>query len=135
MTFAHLTLATRDVQRTALFFEKTLGWPRVAAPDNTPLDAAWVQMGKDTRQQVHILRVAGFEPSPFEAEFGRHFAVFHAGSDFPALKRRLAEHGATVIDPIRPTPFERFFFRDPNGYVFEVIDRDQYDPEGSERRV
>jgi catechol 2,3-dioxygenase-like lactoylglutathione lyase family enzyme len=135
MTFAHLTLATRDVQRTALFFEKTLGWPRVATPDNTPLDAAWVQMGRDTRQQVHILRVADFEPSPCEAEFGRHFAVFHAGSDFPALKRRLAEQGATVIDPIRPTPFERFFFRDPNGYVFEVIDRDGYDPEGSERRV
>src|SRR5687767_16040008 len=78
MTFAHLTLATRDVQRTALFFERTLGWPRVAAPDNTPLDAAWVQMGKDTRQQVHILRVADFEPSPFEAEFGRHFAVFRS---------------------------------------------------------
>ena len=79
--------------------------------------------------------VADFEPSRFEAEFGRHFAVFHAGSDFPALKRRLAEHGATVIDPIRPTPFQRFFFRDPNGYVFEVIDRDGYDPEGSERRA
>jgi hypothetical protein len=42
MTFAHLTLATRDVQRTALFFERTLGWPRVATPNNTPLDAAWV---------------------------------------------------------------------------------------------
>jgi catechol 2,3-dioxygenase-like lactoylglutathione lyase family enzyme len=135
MAFAHLTLATRDVEGTASFFEKTLGWPRVATPGNTPLDAAWVQMGPQTRQQVHILHVADFEPSRFEAEFGRHFAVLHPGGDFPALKRRLAEHGATLIAPIRPTPFNRFFFRDPNGYMFEVIDRDHYDPEGSERRV
>ena len=129
MSFAHLTLATRDVARTAAFFENTLGWPRVAVPGNTPRDlsAAWIEMGPG--QQVHILRVDGFEPSPFEAEFGRHFAVFHPGDDFPALKRRLAEHGAALVDPIRPTPFERFFFRDPNGYVFEVIAEEQYHPE------
>jgi len=30
-------------------------------------------------------------------------------------------HGATLIDPQRPTPFERFFFRDPDGYLFEVV--------------
>ena len=126
MTFAHLTLATRDVQRTALFFEKTLGWPRVATPDNTPLDAAWVQMGRDTRQQVHLLRVADFEPSPFEAEFGRHFAFFYPGREFAALQERLIAHGAAVIPPIRSTPFERFFFRDANGYYFEIIDREEY---------
>ena len=34
----------------------------------------------------------------------------------------LAKRGAELIDPIRETPFERFFFRDPNGYVFEVVD-------------
>jgi hypothetical protein len=26
-----------------------------------------------------------------------------------------------LIDPQRPTSFERFFFRDPDGYVFEVV--------------
>jgi hypothetical protein len=77
-------------------------------------------------QQLHILHVADFEPSPFEQEFGRHCAVFHAGKDFGALKRRLVEQGATLIDAIRPTPFARFFFRDPNGYMWEVIDREGY---------
>jgi hypothetical protein len=33
-------------------------------------------------------------------------------------------HGATLIEPERPTPFARFFFRDPNGYVFEVVEAD-----------
>ncbi len=126
MAFAHLTIATRDVPRTAAFFEKAMGWGRINAPDNTPeqLRAAWVQLAPG--QQIHILHVEGFEPSPFEAEFGRHVAVFHPAADFRALKRRLAEHGATLVDPIRATPFERFFFRDLNGYMFEVIAREQY---------
>jgi len=33
------------------------------------------------------------------------------------------ERGAELIEPIRATPFDRFFFREPvNGYVFEVVD-------------
>jgi catechol 2,3-dioxygenase-like lactoylglutathione lyase family enzyme len=127
MPFAHLTLATRDVARTAAFFENALRWPRIGVPANAPadLDAAWVEIGPGG-QQIHILRIEGFEPSPFENEFGRHFAVFHPHADFAALKRRLVEHGATLEDPIRPTPFERFFFRAFNGYVFEVIAQEQY---------
>jgi hypothetical protein len=35
----------------------------------------------------------------------------------------LTKAGAVLFDPIRATPFARFFFREPvNGYVFEVID-------------
>ncbi len=122
--FAHLTIATRDVRRTSEFFQQTLGWPSIRMPGNVDLEADWLTIAHG--QQLHILHVAEFEPSPFEQEFGRHFAIFHAGADFPALKNRLIEHGAALIDPIRETPFERFFFRDPNGYMFEVIDRDGY---------
>ena len=46
--------------------------------------------------------------------------------DFPELKQRLVAHGAELIPPIRETPFARFFFRDPNGYMFEVIDSEGY---------
>jgi len=50
--------------------------------------------------------------------------MLHPRSDFPALKARLTGAGAVLIDPIRTTPFERFFFREPvNGYVFEIIDQ------------
>lgn len=125
-TFAHLTLPTRDVEKTARFFEQAMRWPRVPIPDNTPkkLNAAWVQMAPG--QQIHILYVADYEPSRFETEFGRHCAVFHPLADFPDVKKRLVLHGATLVDPIRPTPFERFFFHDPNGYMFEVIAAEQY---------
>ena len=122
--FAHLTIATRDVRATSQFFQKTLGWSQIHMPGNVDLEADWLQIAPG--QQLHILHVADFEPSSHEQEFGRHFAIFHAGEDFPALQQRIAECGGELIDAIRETPFARFFFRDPNGYMFEVIDRDGY---------
>ena len=127
MTFAHLTLATVDVVTSSLFFQNTLGWTPVSQPDNINRNADWLNITEN--QQLHLLLVDGFKPSPFEAEFGRHFAIFRSGSKFPELKQRLLDHGATLIDPLRTTPFERFFFQDPNGYVFEVIDQDGYEQE------
>ena len=124
MTFAHLTLATRDVPATSAFFQNTLGWDPISRPDNINQTAAWLNMAPS--QQLHLLYVENFKVSEFEAEFGRHFAIFADGKDFTELKQRLVEHGAELIDPLRDTPFERFFFRDPNGYIFEVIDRNGY---------
>ncbi len=33
--------------------------------------------------------------------------------------------GAALIDPIRETPSHRPSFRDPDGYVFEVVEEDR----------
>ena len=122
MPFAHLTLATRDIHATAQFIERTLGYGRKAQPDNVKGEAIWFDVGHG--QEIHVLDVPGFEISHHEAEYGRHVAMFHPLADFLALKARLVAEGAVLIDAIRPTPFERFFFREPvNGYVFEVIDQ------------
>jgi hypothetical protein len=121
MSFAHLTLPTPRVERTAAFLERTLGYPRLPLPANSPVEVVWFDLGRG--QQLHVLFVDGFEVSPYESEFGRHVALFHPLGDFPALKRRLLDEGAELVDEIRPTPFERFFFREPvNGYFFEVVD-------------
>ena len=122
MSLSHLTLATRDVQKTASFLEDTLGYVRDPAPANVPCETAWLNIGRG--QQIHVTYVEGFEVSPFEGEFGRHVAVYYPLPQFDALKQRLQQHGAELVDPLRVAPFERFFFRDPvNGYVFEVIDQ------------
>lgn len=121
MSLAHLTLATRDVERTASFFERTLGYARGPIPGNSPVATQWLDVGRG--QQIHLVFVEGFETSPFEGEFGRHVAVFYPRSGFAALQERFTAEGATVVAPLRTTLFERFFVREPvNGYVFEVIE-------------
>ncbi len=125
---AHFTLATRDVRRTAEFFTDTLGWEPINRPGNIGQVAAWLQIGVD--QELHLIEIPDFEPSPFEREFGRHFAITYPLSEFDGLKQRLAEQGAELIEPERPTPFQRFFFRELNGYVFEVVEAD-HEPEVS----
>jgi catechol 2,3-dioxygenase-like lactoylglutathione lyase family enzyme len=124
MPLAHVTLAVRDVAQTSQFFETVLGWRPIHRPDNIAGTAGWLDLGEG--HQIHLLQFPDFEPSAFEAEYGRHIAVFFPGAEFDQLKLRLAAEGAELISAKRPTPFERFFFREPNGYVFEVIDRDGY---------
>jgi catechol 2,3-dioxygenase-like lactoylglutathione lyase family enzyme len=121
MSLAHFTLPTRDVDKTARFFEKTLGYTRNPVPANSPVEVVWLDIGGG--QQMHVFYVEGFEVSPFESEFGRHVAVFYPLEQLTALKARLIEQGAALVQPLRASPFERFFFREPvNGYVFEVIE-------------
>jgi hypothetical protein len=124
MSFSHLTLPTRDVQRTASFLLETFGYSRNPVPGNTPMQAAWLDIGRG--QELHVIYLEDFEVSPFESEFGRHIAVFFPLRDFGALKQRLADRGAVFLEQMRTVPYQRFFFREPvNGYVFEVIDEDR----------
>jgi catechol 2,3-dioxygenase-like lactoylglutathione lyase family enzyme len=121
MSLAHFTLATSRVEETATFFEETFGFGRRPLPANSPVDVQWLDIGGG--QEMHVLFVEGFQISPFEAEFGRHVALYYPPAEFPALQNRLTARGAELIAPLRATPFERFFFREPiNGYVFEVIE-------------
>ena len=120
VSLAHLTLPTLAVERTARFLEQTLDHTRDPAPPNSPVETVWLATGGG--QQLHIVYVEGFEVSPFEGEFGRHIAFFRPAEEIAALKERLLAAGAHVMQPLRPSEHERFFFREPvNGYVFEVI--------------
>ena len=119
MSIAHITLATRDVAQSGVFFAATLGWRPIERPNNIGQPAAWLEIASG--QELHLIEVPDFQPSAFEKEYGRHVAIEVDQRQFPALQARLREHGAELIAPLRPTPFERFFFRDPNGYIFEVV--------------
>jgi catechol 2,3-dioxygenase-like lactoylglutathione lyase family enzyme len=127
---AHITLATRDVRRSVVFFQDALGWQPVARPGNIQTTAAWLEI--EPGIELHLIDDPEFEPSRFEKEFGRHIAVTRALAEFAQLKERLKAGGATLIEPIRETPFVRFFFRDPNGYVFEVVEEAHDEPRAVE---
>jgi catechol 2,3-dioxygenase-like lactoylglutathione lyase family enzyme len=126
MALAHITLATRDVARASAFFAEALGWRPIARPGNIGRAAAWLAIAPGV--ELHLVEDPEFEPSPFEQEFGRHVAVTFPLAGFAALRERLIARGATLIDPIRETPFQRFFFRDADGYVFEVVEEDRDEP-------
>jgi catechol 2,3-dioxygenase-like lactoylglutathione lyase family enzyme len=119
MAIVHLTLATRDVVRACDFFAETLGWRPINRPNNIGRPAAWLEIAPG--QELHLIQVADFVASPFEREYGRHIAVNFPLDGFAGLKERLQRCGAELVAPIRATPFERFFFVSPDGYVFEVI--------------
>jgi len=123
MALAHVTLATRDLGRSTAFFHEVMGWAPIGRPRNNAQPAAWLQVAPG--QELHLVEVPEFEPSRFEQEYGRHVAVSVPHSCFPFLKARLAAQGASVIEPLRDTPFDRFFFRDPNGYLFEVLEEER----------
>ncbi|HEX4132294.1 MAG TPA: VOC family protein [Pirellulales bacterium] len=117
---AHITLATRDVRRTAMFYAQVFGWTSIPRPANVPASTFWLRIAPGL--ELHLNRVDDFQPPSHEGEYGRHMAVAYPGEDFASLKDRLRQQGAEIIAADRATPFERFFFRDPNGYVFEVIE-------------
>lgn len=123
MAFAHLTLAVPDVRRAEGFFVRALGWRSIPRPNNIGRPAAWLEMAPG--QELHLLEVPEFAPSAYEREFGRHVAFAVPAAAFPALKERLLREGAELFPPERPTPFARFFFRTPEGYVFEVVEAER----------
>ncbi len=126
MALAHITLATRHVEQSAAFFQDVLDWGRIARPGNIGVTAAWLEITPGC--ELHLVEDLEFEPSRFEREFGRHVAITCPRTEFPGLKARLTAHRAELIEPLRETPFARFFFRDPNGYVFEVVEEEHDEP-------
>ena len=123
--FAHLTLPTQHVEETTRFLEKALGYSRKSVPANSPVDVRWLDIGHG--QELHVFFVEGFVVSPYEAEFGRHVALFHPIEDFTAMRQRIVDAGGELVDALRETPFERVFFREPvNGYLLEVIDSERH---------
>jgi len=113
MMIAHFTLATRDLRRSSSFFMETLGWRPLQRAVSAPAPVAWLAIGPG--QEVHLIELPDFQPSPFEREYGRHIAISYPAEGFAALKERLRVHGAEPMPPEREPMAERFFFRDPNG--------------------
>jgi catechol 2,3-dioxygenase-like lactoylglutathione lyase family enzyme len=119
MALVHVTLATRDVGRASRFFAAALGWRPLDRPANIARPAAWLEIAPG--QELHLVEVRDFAPSSFEGEYGRHVAITYPAAGIAELKERLRQEGAQLVAPLRETPVERFFFRDLDGYLFEVI--------------
>ena len=121
MPIAHITFATHNVPATVDFLQQVFGWPLMARPGNARSTGAWLEIAPD--QELHLNHVEGFTPPVGEGEYGRHVALSFADERLDDIRAALDRIGVEIIEPQRPTQFRRFFFRDPNGYVFEVVGR------------
>src|SRR4051794_18999663 len=98
MPLAHVTLATRNVRASEVFFAEAFGWRPIQRPSNVGRPTAWLEIGPG--QELHLIEVADFAPSPFEAEFGRHMALTIPFAQFNSVKNRLPKLGAELIEPL-----------------------------------
>ncbi len=68
MSLAHITLPTREVEKTAVSSREQLGYVRDVVPANVIDESVWLDIGRG--QQLHLVFVEGFEVSPFETSSG-----------------------------------------------------------------
>jgi len=119
MSIHHFTLATRDLQISSRFYQAVFNWVIVERPANISRSGVWLSIPGG--QQLHLTEVPDFQPSQFEDEFGRHVALSVTDAELDEVRAKLIEQGTEIIPPQRDTPHRRFFFRDPDGYIIEVI--------------
>ena len=105
---------------SAAFFAETLGWRPIERPGNVPSAAAWLEVGGG--QELHLLEVLRLPAIRLRGGIRTAYRRLLPLEGFDELKDRLASHGAELIEPSERTAFDRFFFRDPSGYFFEVVE-------------
>ena len=102
MSLAHFTIPTRDVDGTTEFFQNLMGWREIPVPDNVEVQVRWLDLGRGA--QMHVLGIEDFEVSPFEKEYGRHFAFFVSAERLADIKERLPrDYDIPVRPPLRAT--------------------------------
>ena len=129
----HVVLWVRDPEASADFFEKAVGmepvrlsefsagavpFPSVRLNEETILDLMPLTMAERMKMLPGSVESSGHPVN--------HVCVALPGDEFDALRARLEEHGAPVSDIARDSFGARgmarrsFYFRDPDGNVFEA---------------
>lgn len=124
----HISLISRDAQRTLDFYVQVLGLRLVKQTVNFDNPAGYhLYFGDDTGRPGTLVT---FFPLP-RAAAGRpgiggthHFTLQVADIDnLLRWKRRLREHGVVVSGPLDHHSFHAIFFRDPDGTAIEIATR------------
>jgi len=118
--FDHYALLVRDLDSTAIFYQKILGLKEIE--DQTQLDhIRWLSMGGKT--ELHLIEQKDFKVSDV---IGVHLAL--RVSDLNAFMKKLSSHhiffknwfGLPGRTNTRPDGIRQVYLQDPNGYWIEV---------------
>jgi len=121
--FDHATVYVRDLDKSAAFYEKVLGFEKIPEPFKDGRHV-WFRIGP--HDQLHVVSGA---TKPTENEINVHLAFRVASvSDFAArlekagVKYRKSIRGDGTVATPRPDGVNQIYFQDPDGYWIEVND-------------
>lgn len=112
----HIAIHVRDLKESMRFYGETLGLPLLPRPD-FGFDGAWYALGS---QELHLIIDTEHRDDPRHSV---HFALLV--EDAFAAHAELQRHGVTIASKPAPRPdgAVQVFFRDPDGYLIEMVSR------------
>src|SRR5687768_7283134 len=111
----HCSLVVQSLERAAAFYREVLGLTEIAIPSTfkpAGLNVRWFRLGS---QQIHIL--LGIENQPLSQQ---HMAL--QVDDAEAARLWMKEKGIDIEETILIPNADRFFVRDPDGNLIEIIE-------------
>jgi lactoylglutathione lyase len=123
LKFDHATVYVRDLEKSASFYEKVLGFEKIPEPFKDGRHV-WFRIGP--HDQLHVVSGA---TKPVENEINVHLAFrvasvpeFAARLDKAGVKYRKSIRGDGTVATPRPDGVNQIYFQDPDGYWIEVND-------------
>jgi len=111
----HCSLVVQDLDRAAAFYRDVLGLTEIEIPSTfkpAGLKVRWFCLGA---QQIHILEGAANQPNSQQ-----HMAL--QVDDAQAARSWMNEKGFDIEETILIPGADRFFVRDPDGNLIEIIE-------------
>jgi len=121
LVFDHTTVYARDLERSAAFYEKVMGFPPIREPfrDGKHL---WFRIGE--HEQLHVVSGAAVPASaPIEVHFAfRVASIAEFTAHLDESKVRYRSFDGKDKFTTRPDGVHQTYLEDPDGYWIEVND-------------
>ncbi|HJN67313.1 MAG: VOC family protein [Pirellulales bacterium] len=113
----HISLATKDAETAARFYETVIGMKRISRPEFS-FGGAWLYHPQGD-WQIHLIEREDVNdlPESIDAQ-APHFAM--EVEDLEVVEVRLKEHAIAYKRKFNSAGFEQIFFHDPDGNMIEI---------------
>ena len=111
----HGSLVVQDLERAAAFYRDVLGLTEIEIPSTFPaagINVRWFRLGS---QQIHLLLGAQNQPD------GQHHLALQV-DDARAARSWMKERGIAIDETVLIPGADRFFIRDPDHNLIEIIE-------------